>query len=305
GMDIGTAKITAEQQLVPHFGIDLLDPSHSYSAAEYQDYARTVIQEQAAANRGVPPVVCGGTGLYLRAALDDFSFPQQETETQQSADNQQLDTANGGVTPLRQHYEDMYAQLQQQSASDNSESRKQEAAHKLHDLLAQRDPASAEVIHPHNVRRTIRALELQQQGLCYSDIKQAFKTRRSYLPTQWIGIDCDRELLYQRIDQRVDKMMQDGLLAEVEHLLAAGYEQALTATQAIGYKELVPVVQGSADQDIAVAAIKQATRRYAKRQLSWFRCDPRISWLRYDTYQLDDLAARTNELIAELTRRRP
>ncbi|MCL2606150.1 MAG: tRNA (adenosine(37)-N6)-dimethylallyltransferase MiaA [Coriobacteriia bacterium] len=273
GMDIGTAKVMSCEQVVPHFGIDLVEPSHSYSAAEYQKYARMIIEREAADSGGVTPIVCGGTGLYLRAALDDFVFPEQ-------AENADHDGSQ--FTETRQRYEDQYAQMIKDCGGAENPDSKIQAAMKMHDLLAQCDKEAADHIHPNNVRRVIRALELHGSGQSYADIKQAFKERRSYYPAVWIGIDCERDLLYQRIEHRVDDMMQHGLLQEVDTLLQAGYRDASTAQQAIGYKELVPVLEGSADMADAVAAIKQATRRYAKRQLSWFRGDPRVQWIRND-----------------------
>jgi tRNA dimethylallyltransferase len=150
----------------------------------------------------------------------------------------------------------------------------------LYDLLVERDPDAAALIHRNNTRRIIRALEmLRDGGVSYAETKERFADRNPFYPTTFIGLTMERDALYSRIDARVDAMMEAGLLAEVEALLAAGYRDALTAAQAIGYKELVPVLDGCGDLESAVAAIKQATRRYAKRQLSWFRADPRVRWV--------------------------
>jgi len=287
GMDIGTAKVRPCEQLVPHFGIDLVDPTHSYSAAEYQAYARHIIECETLQREGTAPIVCGGTGLYLRAALDDFTFPEQAQNEEQSIPQ---------LNEIRQRYEVHYAQLITEYGADNPESSTR-VAQEIHGILAQRDAQAAALIHPNNLRRTIRALELNAAGQSYADIKQAFKKRKGYYPTHWIGINCNRELLYHRIDQRVDAMIAQGLLEEVRGLLSAGYRQALTATQAIGYKELVPAIEKDEDLDTAVAAIKQATRRYAKRQLSWFRSDPRVQWVLYDEYVADNITARVTALI--------
>jgi len=272
GMDIGTAKLPRDEWLVPHFGIDLVKPSAAYSAAEYQVYARNVIELEAGNQTGKAPIVCGGTGLYLRAALDDFDFVSHGVETEESLD-------------LRQKYELLHEKIGTQ---------------KLHKLLAQHDPRAAAEIHPNNVRRVIRALELWEMGKSYADIKQAFKKRNSYYSTVWIGLNCERELLYQRINQRVDAMMEQGLLEEVDTLLQAGYREALTAQQAIGYKELVPVLEGQLAIECAVDAIKQASRRYAKRQLSWFRSDARIQWVSTD----ERTDAEILQLVIELSEQR-
>lgn len=255
GMDIGTAKLPEEARKVPHFGLDLVDPASAYSAAQYQSYGRNVIEKQAALSSGTPPIVCGGTGLYLRALLDDFDFADFDAETLQEQ------------AELRDKYEALAEEL---------------GAQKLHVLLTSKDPRAAKEIHPNNARRTIRALELWEEGQSYADIKQAFKVRNSYYPTIWIGLNCERELLYDRINKRVDTMIEQGLLQEVEGLLQQGYRKALTAQQAIGYKELVPVLEETESLDSAISAIQQASRRYAKRQLSWFRGDERIKWIAND-----------------------
>ena len=248
-MNIGTAKLACDQQIVPHFGLDLVNPGQPYSAAQYQQYARTVIEAYVADTGGLAPIVSGGTGLYLRAALDDFDFSEErspDTSPQRAA----LERLAEEIGPVA-----------------------------MHDRLAALDQASADAIHPNNVRRTIRALEMAQQGHSYADTKAAFSKRTSWYPTIWIGLTMDRAQLYQRINKRVDDMLDAGLLEEVRSLLNSGYRPALTAQQAIGYKELVPVIEGGADLEMAVSDIKQASRRYAKRQLSWFRSDPRVQWV--------------------------
>ena len=265
GMDIGTAKLPESKQIVPHFGIDLVDPSRPYSAAQYQSYARDIIENQPS-QQGRPPVVSGGTGLYLRAALDDFNFASKP----KSLDN------------ARSDYEDLAASI---------------GARALHQLLERRDPQSALVIHPNNVRRVVRALDIYDAGGSYADIKAGFKQHKSYYPTLWIALDRDRTRLYDHINARVDQMMLAGLLDEVETLLKAGYRNALTAHAAIGYKELVPVLEDGQNLEDAVADIKQATRRYAKRQLSWFRSDQRVNWINIDNMTLDEQMQRAFDLL--------
>ncbi|MDI6900368.1 MAG: tRNA (adenosine(37)-N6)-dimethylallyltransferase MiaA [Anaerosomatales bacterium] len=245
GMDIGTAKPTAAERSVAYHCIDLVAPGEPYSAALFQRDARAAIDD--IASRGRLPVLAGGTGLYVRAALDDMRFPRGELETE-----------------TRDRLEALAAELGPEG---------------IHDVLAQRDPDSAALIHPRNVRRTIRALEMAEQGVSYAEQAARFRERRALYDACLLGLDMDRDALYARIDARVDAMLAAGLLAEVERLLDAGYRDALTAAQAIGYKELVPVLEGAADLPDAVAAIKQASRRYAKRQLTWFRADPRVRWL--------------------------
>jgi tRNA dimethylallyltransferase len=246
GMDIGTAKQPPASRRVPYHCIDLVEPGVPYSAALYQRDARLAIEDVAA--RGKVPVLVGGTGLYVRAAVDQMRFPAGEA-------------ASGVRSALR-------AEL----ASHGPEA--------LYALLVERDPDAAALIHRNNTRRVLRALEmLEEDGVSYAETKERFSERTAYYPATFIGLTIDRDLLYDRIDARVDAMLGAGLLDEVGCLLSAGLREALTAAQAIGYKELVPVLDGSGDLAAAVAAIKQASRRYAKRQLSWFRADPRVRWL--------------------------
>ncbi len=245
GMDIGTAKPALAARRVPYHCIDLVDPGTPYSAALYQRDARGAIDSIAA--RGRVPIVCGGTGLYVRAALDDWEFPTGEL-----------------ATPEREHLETLAEELGPLG---------------LHERLAAIDPAAANAIHPNNVRRVVRALEMAESGASYAEQAERFSARNAWYPTAFIGLTMERSALYTQIDARVDSMLDAGLAAEVADLLNAGYRGALTAAQAIGYKEIVPVLEGESTLTDAVAAIKQATRRYAKRQLTWFRGDPRVQWL--------------------------
>jgi len=256
GMDIGTAKPRLSERRVPYHCIDLVEPGEPFSAALFQRVARTAIDD--ITNRGATPVVAGGTGLYVRAALDRMEFPRGE----------QVEN------PLRERFE--------QYAAENG-------AAALHSLLAQRDPASAALIHPNNMRRVIRALEMDDEGVSYAQQAAGFSARESVYAASYVGLTMDRAALYARVDARVDEMLAEGLLGEVGRLLDAGLRDALTATQAIGYKELVPVFEDGADLEQAVAAVKQASRRYAKRQLTWFRSDPRIAWL--DVTEMSTLEA--------------
>jgi tRNA dimethylallyltransferase len=245
GMDIGTAKPEAGNGRVRYHLIDVVEPGAPFSAALYQELARDAIGDIAA--RGRLPIVCGGTGLYVRAALDDLRFPAGEQESQLRSDLEALAGEIGAAA--------------------------------LHERLRAIDPPSAALIHPKNVRRTLRALEMAEEGVSYADQASGFSSRAEYYPTTQIGLDMAREQLYARIDARVDAMLDAGLVDEVRRLLDAGFREALTARQAIGYKEFVPVLEGDALLCEAVAAVKQASRRYAKRQLTWFRADPRVRWI--------------------------
>ena len=246
GMDIGTAKPPLSERRAPYHCLDLVEPGSAFSAALYQRVARAAID--GIARRGCLPVVAGGTGLYVRAALDRMEFPRGE-----QAEN-----------PVRERYELF--------AAENGPGA-------LHQLLAQRDPASAALLHPNNTRRVIRALEMADEGVSYAQQAAGFSAREDVYATRYVGLTMERDALYARVDARVDSMIQAGLLGEVGGLIDAGLRDALTVTQAIGYKELVAVIEDGTDLEQAVAAIKQSSRRYAKRQLTWFRSDPRITWI--------------------------
>jgi tRNA dimethylallyltransferase len=246
GMDIGTAKRPVSARRVPYRCLDLVDPGTSYSVALYQAAARSAIDE-VLASRGVP-VLVGGSGLYVRAALDDMVFPSGQP-----------------ASPRRERLEQLATQLGPEG---------------LHAYLAERDPKAASLIHRNNTRRVLRALEmLEGDGVSYAEQHALLAERRSVYRARYVGLAMDRDALYARIDARVDAMLAAGLLGEVRRLLEAGYRGAITAAQAIGYKELVPVIENGASLADAVETIKQATRRYAKRQLTWFRADPRVMWL--------------------------
>jgi tRNA dimethylallyltransferase len=273
GMDIGTAKAPVADRRVPYHCIDLVEPGAPYSAALFQRDARAAIAD--ITGRGAVPVLCGGTGMYVRAALDDWEFPPGDS-----------------ATPLRMRLESLAADLGPEA---------------LHARLVEIDPSAAASIHPNNVRRVIRALEMAEGGVSYAEQASRFSARCSIYDTVFLGLTMERPLLYARIDARVDAMIASGLLGEVETLLAAGYGTALTATQAIGYKELVAVLTEGTPLDEAVDAIKRATRRYAKRQLTWFGADPRVSWLDVTALSSAESAARSLDLVESLVRspRRP
>lgn len=248
GMDIGTAKTPVSERRVPLLLVDVADPTEPYSAALYQRDSRREIDRLRAEGR--VPVLCGGTGLYVRAALDEMEFPRGEVDG-----------------AARQRYQDLAGKLGPEG---------------VHALLAERDPESAALIHPHNVRRVVRALEMLDEGVSYARQSAGFSKPREHYPSLQFALTMDRARLYARIDARVDAMMRAGLLDEVRGLMDAGAADALTSRQAIGYKELIDALEGRCTIGEAVDLIKLRSRRYAKRQLSWFRRDPRITWLDMD-----------------------
>lgn len=256
GMDIGTAKTPMAERAVPLQLVDIVDPDQAYSAALYQRDARDLIDNHI--EKGKLAILCGGTGLYIQAALEDMRFPQGE-----------VDDAR------RTRYNDMAESL---------------GAAGIYQLLVERDPLSAEQIHPNNVRRVIRALEMADEGVSYAQQRSGFAQPTPVYSSLTFALTMDRGALYERIDRRVDAMMDQGLVDEVSALIEHGMSNALTSRQAIGYKEIIDALSGLTSMEEAVALIKQRSRRYAKRQLSWCRRDPRTIWIDMDAYSLDQAA---------------
>ena len=249
GMDIGTGKLPSSERIVPHHGFDLVDPGEPYSAALFQSFAREAFGD--IATRGRVPVLCGGTGLYVRAAIDDYEFPAGEQQ----------------ANPVREHWT---------AFAD------EHGAQALWEELERRDPESASVVHPHTVRRVVRAFELLAEGRSYAEQKRNLVAIGEAVPAVQFGLAVDPAILAARIDARVDAMAKAGLVEEVRGLVNAGFREGVTAPQAIGYKEIVAALEGRCTLDEAIASIKQATRRYAKRQRTWFRRDNRIHWINAD-----------------------
>ena len=242
GMDIGTAKLTvAERDGVPHHLLDIWDVTQAASVSEYQSRARQAIAEIHA--RGRIPVLVGGSGLYVRAAIDKLEFP--------------------GTDPgLRASLEDELAQV---------------GAPALHARLAAADPAAAAAILPSNGRRIVRALEvLQLSGRPFSATLPQYE---SVYDAVQIGVDLPRAELDQRIADRVARMWQLGLVNEVRQLASVGLRDGRTASRALGYAQVLRFLDGELSEDEAAAQTVLATRRFVRRQESWFRRDPRIRWV--------------------------
>lgn len=249
GMDIGTGKVLPSDRRVLHHGLDLVNPGEPYSAALFQRYSRQRFLDIEA--RGKRNVMAGGTGLYVRAAIDGYDFPQGE----------QVEN------PVRVHW--------MAFAEKNG-------AQALWEELEKRDPRSAAELHPNNIRRVVRAFELLEAGTTYAEQHSNLALIKQAVPARFFGLSIDPELLKQRISERVDEMFSSGLVEEVKYLLNLGFRKGVTAPQAIGYKEVVAALDGRTTMDEARESIKQATRRYAKRQRTWFRKDARITWLQAD-----------------------
>lgn len=246
GMDIGTAKASqAEQQLVPHHLIDIHDPSYPFSAAEFQERVKALIQD--IHSRGKLPFIVGGTGLYIESVCYDYQF------TDVSMD-------------------EAFRQAQEEYANTHGE----EA---LHDKLREIDPESAERLHANDRRRVIRALEIFHMSGQTMTAHLASQKKESPYELCIIGLTMDRALLYQRIEERIDAMVQEGLVEEVRGLLDAGCPKQAISMQALGYKEIVSYLEHELSFEEAVTLLKRDTRRFAKRQLSWFRHMKDIDWV--------------------------
>ncbi len=250
GMDIGTAKITPEEmQGIPHHLIDIIDPTEEWNVMRFQQMASAAIED--ITRRGRLPIICGGTGFYLRALLYGAQFRE---EPEQAALRKELEAQMESLGP--------------------------EA---MHARLAAVDPEAAEAIHPHNRKRVIRALEYYQlHREPISRHNAAQHENESPYDLIYLAIEMDRAQLYPRIDARVDRMIADGLVAEVQGLLAAGVKAGMTAMQGIGYKEILPYLEGACTLEEAVRILKRDTRHFAKRQFTWFRAEPDIRWIRPD-----------------------
>jgi tRNA dimethylallyltransferase len=255
GMDIGTAKPTPEQRaLVPHHLLDIITPNTSYTLTQYQADAQAAIDAIHA--RGRLPLLVGGTGLYIRAVVDNLAIP--EVPPQWS---------------LRRELEEQAAR---------------EGAAALHARLAALDPASAARIDPANVRRVIRALEVcLVTGQPFSAQQGA---RLSPYHTLLLGLTCERARLYERADRRVDAMIAAGLVDEVRALVAQGYDWHLPAMTSLGYGEIGAYLRGETSLAEAIERLRHNTHRYIRRQYTWFRPDSRIHWLECEAPGLEDAA---------------
>ena len=245
GMDIGTAKVTEEEMDgVVHHLLDIKDPTEGFSVAEYQQLVREKIAE--IQQRGKMPIIVGGTGLYVQSVLYDFVFTDEEIDTE-----------------ARQAY---YAELEKIGPEA------------MHARLMALDPKTAATIHFNNTRRVIRALEMVELAGTSKANEEHNRGDVALYNHLIIGMDMDREKLYERINLRVDIMMEQGLEQEVRALYDEGLRD-VQAIKAIGYKELYAYFDGNSTREEAIEAIKQNSRRYAKRQLTYFRNKMNVQWI--------------------------
>lgn len=257
-MDIGTAKPSREEQnKVFHHLIDILNPDERFSAADYAKQARVAIEEIFKRNK--QPIVVGGSGLYIRALMEGF-FEGPSADVRIRKQLKQLATDYG-----KMH---------------------------LHNKLKTIDPISAHRIHPNDTKKIIRALEVYQlTGMVLSQLQKKEDNVLSGLMFVKTGLNLERKKLYQKINQRVDEMLHKGLLEEVEKLSQMGYTRQLNALNTVGYKEMFSYLQGEITLGEAIAKIKQNTRNYAKRQMTWFKKDREIVWFDADELDLIDKMA--------------
>lgn len=245
GLDIGTAKITEEEmEGIPHHLLSFKEPTEGFSVADYQTLVREKIAE--IQSRGKLPIIVGGTGLYVQAVLYDFQFTKEEVDEE-----------------ARKSYYDELAKVGPDA---------------MHAKLVELDPETAKTIHPNNTRRVIRALEMVE---LHGVSKASEEHNRGNVPLYQhliIGLDMDREKLYERINLRVDIMMEQGLLEEVTDLWERGIRD-VQSVQAIGYKELYAYLDGRLTLSDAIDQLKQNSRRYAKRQLTYFRNKMDVEWI--------------------------
>lgn len=249
-MDIGSAKIRPEEmEGVPHHLIDVLEPTENFDVYRFQKMAKEKMKE--IYSRGKIPVIVGGTGFYIQALLYDIDFSESPEGEEESS--------------LRRELEELA---------------EEKGPHYMHEMLREIDPEAAEEIHENNVKRVIRAIEYYRQtGEKISTHNKNQRAKESPYNFCYFVLTDDRTLLYERIEQRVDQMLQEGLVEEVEKLLALGCQKESTAMQGLGYKEIIDYLQGEHDLERAVYLIKRDTRHFAKRQLTWFKREKEVTWV--------------------------
>lgn len=246
-MDIGTAKIMPkEMDGVPHHLIDILDPKEDFNVFLFQKYAKEAMDK--IYENGKIPIIVGGTGFYIQAILYDIAFDDNE-ET------------SGYRDELTAFYEE-------------------NGADKLHEKLREIDPESAETIHKNNVKRVIRAIEFyKENGYPISKHNEEQRSKASPYNFAYFVLNHDRNVLYERIEKRIDIMVKQGLIDEVKSLLEYGCTPDMVSMQGLGYKEIVPYINGDCSLEEALYILKRDTRHFAKRQLTWFRREKDVIWV--------------------------
>ncbi len=255
-MDIGSAKITQEEmQGVPHHLIDILEPWEEFNVVVFKQKCEECLR--GIYERGHIPILTGGTGFYIQAVLRDIDF-----------------TENKENTALRASLEELAAR---------------EGAEALHARLREVDPVSAEAIHANNIKRVIRALEYYElTGMPISTHNEQEKQKESAYRSCYFVLNDDRERLYRRIEERIDEMLENGLVDEVKRLKKMGCHRKMVSMQGLGYKEILAYLEGEISLEEAVYLLKRNTRHFAKRQLTWFRREPDVIWIDKDKFSCDE-----------------
>ena len=255
-MDIGSAKIRSEEmQGIKHYLIDELEADEEFHVVRFQEMAKKALDEIYAKNK--IPIVVGGTGFYIQALLYDIDFTENDEDTEYRKELERLATEKG--------------------------------AEALHDMLRKVDPESAEAIHANNIKRVIRALEFNKQtGGKISEHNEQERAKSSPYDFCYFVLNDERERLYERINLRIDQMLQEGLVAEVMSLKEQGYTKDMVSMQGLGYKEILDYLNGYCTLEEAIYILKRDTRHFAKRQLTWFRRERDVIWISKNDYQYDE-----------------
>lgn len=271
-MDIGSAKIRPEEMDgVKHYLVDVLEPDEEFHVVRFQQMAKEALNEIYA--KGKIPIVVGGTGFYIQALLYDIDFSESNEDTSYRTELENLAEEKG--------------------------------VEFVHDMLREVDPASADAIHANNLKRVIRALEFYKQtGEKISEHNEKERAKESPYEFCYFVLNDDRERLYQRIDLRIDQMVEEGLLEEVSSLKDKGYTKDMVSMQGLGYKEILDYLNGECTFEEAIYILKRDTRHFAKRQLTWFRREKDVIWVNKNEFKhneeqilssmLDTIRERTN-----------
>ncbi len=256
GLDIGSAKITKEEtEGVPHHLIDILDPADDFNVAVFKDLVYEAVEKIYA--KGRIPIMVGGTGFYIQAVLKDVDFSEGAADEDYRAELSEFANING--------------------------------AEALHDRLSKIDPEAAEAIPAGNVKRVIRALEFYKvTGMKISEHNKTQAERPSVFDTRFFVLTDERELIYKRIDERVDLMMKAGLLDEVRSLYESGIPREAVSMQSLGYRQIMDYLDGDCDLEEAVYQIKLQTRHFAKRQITWFKREKEAIWVDKSEFNRDE-----------------
>ena len=255
-MDIGSAKIRKEEMDgVPHYLVDVLDPADEFHIVKFQEMAKEAMEKIYA--NGHIPILVGGTGFYIQAMVKDIDFTENEENTEVRAKWEQYAVDHG--------------------------------AESLHAELAKIDPKSAEAIPTGNVKRVVRALEFYElSGKRISEHNEEQKAKGSPYNFAYFVLNDHRNLLYDRIEKRIDEMVEEGLVKEVQGLKDRGFTKNMVSMQGLGYKEILDYLDGNLTLDEAIYILKRDTRHFAKRQLTWFRREPEVSWIHKYEYDYND-----------------